>query len=122
MWPEQSLDFVKLPDDENGTHFGFFINDKLVSVVSLFINLSTNEAQFRKLATEINEQGNGYGTKLLSHLLEYTVQQKIERVWCNARLNKTSFYEKFGMVATQEKYIKEGVTFVIMEKTTSSLA
>ena len=38
-----------LQDDEDGLHFGLFNKEKLVSVVSLFID--GEEAQFRKFAT-----------------------------------------------------------------------
>ena len=114
MWLDQPFDYVKLPEDEKGIHFGLFKNEKLIAVVSLFIN--HNEAQFRKLATEIHEQGQGYGTQLLSYLIDYVSQQKIKRVWCNARANKTLYYNKFGMVATNKKYIKGGIEFVVMEK------
>lgn len=114
MWPDKPFDYVKLPEDKKGIHFGLFKNEKLIAVISLFID--HGEAQFRKLATEIHEQGLGYGTQLLSYLIDYVSQQKIKRVWCNARANKTLFYNKFGMVATNKKYIKSGIEFVVMEK------
>ncbi|PCJ94987.1 MAG: GNAT family N-acetyltransferase [Flavobacteriaceae bacterium] len=114
MWPNQPFDYIKLPEDAIGNHFGLFKNEKIVAVVSLFIN--DGEAQFRKLATEIQEQGQGYGTLLLSYLIDFTSKQKVKKIWCNARADKTSFYTKFGMVPTNKKYTKGGIEFVVMEK------
>lgn len=114
MWPNQPFDYVKLPEDEKGIHFGLFKNKKLIAVASLFID--HDEAQFRKLATETHEQGQGHGTQLLSYLMDYVSQQNIKRVWCNARANKTFFYNKFSMAVTNKKYIKDGIEFVVMEK------
>ncbi|HEX8015364.1 MAG TPA: GNAT family N-acetyltransferase, partial [Flavobacterium sp.] len=45
MWPDQPLEFVQLEEDESGLHFGVFIDEKLVSIVSCFI--SDDEMQFR---------------------------------------------------------------------------
>lgn len=114
MWPDHPLDFIKLPEDENGVHFGLFVSGKLVSIISLFVN--GQDAQFRKFATEISEQGKGYGSQLLFHLLEYTASEKLKRVWCNARVDKTAFYKKFGFTETDSTYIKGGINFIILEK------
>lgn len=115
MWPEKSIDYVKLEEDRNGTHFGLFNDEKLVSVVSLFI--SGKEAQFRKFATDSIAQGNGYGTKLLQHVLLVAQQNKVETIWCNARVDKTSFYKRFGLVETDQKFNKGGIDYVMMQKT-----
>lgn len=114
MWPDQPLDYVKLSEDKNGIHFGLFKNEKLISVVSLFIK--GKSAQFRKFATTHMEQGKGYGSLLLSHLIEYTTQKSITEIWCNARADKTDFYKKFGMEETTKTYIKENIPFVVMKK------
>jgi len=115
MWPGKSIDYVKLDEDENGVHFGLFNDEQLVSVVSLFI--SGKEAQFRKFATDINVQGNGYGTELLKHVLLVAQQNKVETVWCNARADKASFYKTFGLAQTGQKFNKGGIDYVMMQKT-----
>lgn len=114
MWADKPLDYVKLPNDSEGIHFGLFKNDKLVSVVSLFI--VNNKAQFRKLATEIAEQGQGYASKLLARLMQEAEKQQITKIWCNARVDKTKFYQKFGMYQTDKVFTKGGIDYVIMEK------
>ncbi len=114
MWPEKDLDFVKLPKDEAGFHYGLYSESVLVSIVSLFIENS--QAQFRKLATEDAEQRKGFGAQLLSHVIREALSKKAERIWCNARINKTAFYEKFGLQKTRETYSKGGIDFVILER------
>ncbi len=114
MWPGQVIDYVKLPNDKNGSHFGLFVNDKLVSIVSAFI--SGEEAQFRKFATVKEEQGKGYGSKLLTYLMKELTTDRIERIWCNARVDKTGFYERFGMKKTDRSFSKGGIDYIIMER------
>ena len=114
MWPDKPRDFVILNNDGEGVHFGLWKDSTIISVVSLFIN--DNSAQFRKLATKNSEQGNGYGSILLKYLMSIVSNKNIEVLWCNARSDKTSFYEKFDMVQTPKKFIKEGINYVIMER------
>jgi predicted GNAT family N-acyltransferase len=114
MWPEQPLDFVKLKNDKEGSHFGLFLDEELVSVVSLFRN--RDEGQFRKLATLPEHQGKGYGTRLLTKIIQIAQQEKLTRIWCNARSNKTDFYTQFGMKVTHSTFTKAGMDYIIMEK------
>ena len=114
MYPGYSIDFVKLPEDQNGTHFGLFYNNELVSVVSLFIEEGI--AQFRKLATKVSFQGKGFGSQLLSHILEFSNQLNCSEIWCNARQEKCAFYRKFGMTEADKIFNRENITYVIMSK------
>lgn len=114
MWPDKSIDYVKLPNDENGEHFGLFTDDKLISVVSLFIE--NDKAQFRKFATLGDDQGKGYGTILLQEVFRIVQEKGLKTIWCNARVSKINFYMKFGMLATPKRFDKGGIEYVIMEK------
>ena len=118
MWPEKNIDYVKLEEDQYGTHFGLFEGDRLLSVVSLFI--VGQQAQFRKFATDNNVQGQGYGTKLLGHLMEVARHYNINKIWCNARTEKASFYKRFGMIEVGEEFNKEGISYVKMQRTINS--
>lgn len=113
MWPDQPFEFVQLDEDNSGFHFGVFTDDKLVSIVSCFIE--GNEMQFRKLATLEEFQGKGIASHLLKHILQFAKDKNLQKVWCNARTNKKSFYEKFGLYDTYETFIKAGQEFTIME-------
>jgi len=114
MWPDMPFDFVKIDNDFEGVHYGLFKDDKLTSIVSLFVE--NNQAQFRKFATEISEQGKGYGTKLLKYIISEVTKMNVDKLWCNARVDKTDYYEKFGLTKTNKTYQKGGVDFVILEK------
>ncbi|KAF2517213.1 GNAT family N-acetyltransferase [Flavobacterium foetidum] len=113
MWPEQPFEFVQLEEDNLGEHFGVFIEDKLVAIVSCFIN--GTEMQFRKLATLVSYQGQGIASELMNYILEFAKSNNIKKVWCNARTNKKSFYEKFGMQDTNQVFEKAGQEFTVME-------
>lgn len=114
MWPEKEMDFIKLADDDAGIHFGLYVGERVVSVLSLFIE--KEEAQFRKFATFLEEQGKGYGSQLLKHVIAEAEKRGVKRIWCNARSDKADFYKKFGLVETDSTFEKAGKTYVIMEK------
>ena len=69
MYPNWSIEEVQLANDFEGIHFGLFDKNTLVSVVSTFITEDT--MQFRKFATLNSEQGKGYGSMLLAHIIQF---------------------------------------------------
>ncbi len=117
LWPNKPLQYVRLPQDNKGIHFGLYREKQLIAVGSLFIEGA--EAQFRKLATTTNEQGKGYGSLLLSHIMDYCKAKAVERIWCNARVDKQDFYLKRGLKPTKEKFSKYGIAYLVMEKRTT---
>jgi phosphoribosylformimino-5-aminoimidazole carboxamide ribotide isomerase len=119
MYPQESLEFVKLPDDEAGLHWGLYVRDELVSVVSVFEQYG--QVQFRKFATVAHLQGKGYGTALLQYVLEWAKRKGKKSIWCNARLSATGIYKKFGMQATGDTWQKYGLAFIKMEKQLSAM-
>ena len=113
MWPDYPLDFVKINNDEEGTHFGLWLDSELVSVISLFIE--GQEAQFRKFATLEHLQGRGFGSALLGHLIDFSKKRKVKLLWCHARTSALPFYQKFGLDAVGDTFVKEGIEYVKME-------
>lgn len=113
MWPNKEFDFIKIEGDDDAIHFGLYDENELISVISLFID--KQEAQFRKFATLSDKQEKGYGTKLLNFVIHYCHKNNIQRLWCNARLNKKVFYEKFGLIKTDVRFTKENKEYIIME-------
>ncbi|MES2517918.1 MAG: GNAT family N-acetyltransferase [Bacteroidota bacterium] len=114
MWADKPLSYVQLLEDENGNHFGVLRDGKILSVISLFVENDT--AQFRKFATEISEQGKGFGSILLKHIIEESSKRKIKTLWCNARLTAYEFYQKFGFKIVSEMWLKDGLEYVKMAK------
>ena len=113
MWPDKPVEFVQLEEDNLGSHFGIFEQEKLVSIVSCFV--VNQEMQFRKLATLEEYQGKGIASELLNYIFKIAKEQDLRKIWCNARSNKKSFYKKFGMIDRGEIFVKEGQEFTIME-------
>lgn len=114
MWPNKPIEYVKLPNDENGRHFGLLVNGKITSIISLFVE--NNEMQFRKFATLKEYQEQGFGTILLKNIIDLSKKEGIKRLWCNARAEKSEFYKRFNFKPTKVKFIKDGIEYVIMEK------
>lgn len=114
LWPDKDLSFVQMKEDDNGLHFGLYEDHELISVLSLFIN--GHDAQFRKFATLTSDQGKGYGSLLLHHVLLESASLGATRIWCNARATKAGFYERFGLQkTTKEPFEKNGLLFYVME-------
>ena len=113
MWPNKLIEYVALPNDENGRHFGLFVNGQITSIISIFTE--GNEVQFRKFATLIEFQGLGYGTVLLEKIIDLIKKEGVRRLWCNARVEKSNFYKRFKLKPTDEIFKKDGIEYVIME-------
>lgn len=114
MWPNKPMAYVELPNDDDGKHFGLFVNGEMTSIISLFI--VNNEAQFRKFATLVEFQGFGHGTILLKNIIAMMKKEGVKKLWCNARVEKSKFYERFNLKPTDKTFEKGGIEYVIMER------
>lgn len=113
MYPNAPFDLVKLKDDLDGIHFGLYAEHKLTGVVSLFNE--DDVYQFRKLAVLPDAQRQGHGQTLMNYLIDFCKIQNASKLWCNARVNATEFYSKFGFIETDNRFSKDGNDYVIME-------
>lgn len=114
MWPNKDIEYVKLDKDKSGFHYGIIEEGKIISVISLFIE--GDRAQFRKFATLVDKQGQGYGSRLLDFVMGEALKLGIRYIWCNAREEKKGFYKRFGMIETEERFEKGGIEYIIMGK------
>ena len=114
LYPNEPLHAMKMEEDTHGYHFGTFMDNTLVGVVSLFQKGS--HWQFRKFAVSDQVQKQGIGTQLLNYITNFVEREQATRLWCNARLSATGFYGRFGFTQTGEIFHKNGVDYVIMEK------
>lgn len=112
MWPDKPLSFVKVEGDEQALHLALLVDEKIVSVISIFPDNSG--WQFRKFATIPEFQNKGYGSKLLQEVLLRASDAGIKRIWCNARKEKSRFYSSFGLQPTGETFVREGKEYRIM--------
>ena len=79
-------------------HFGIEVDNKLICVATIIekkldLENKLNGIQIRGMATLESYQNKGYGSLLLSKIIEYVKKQKkIDLIWCNARKNSIQFY------------------------------
>mgnify|MGYP003530026727 CR=1 FL=1 len=114
LWPAKSPDFVKVPEDDLGNHFGLYIENKLVSVISLFAD--GNRIRFRKFATLQEYQNRGLGSRLLDFTIDWAREQGYREIWCDARTSAMAFYEKFGFAKFSEPFFKEEIAYFKIQK------
>lgn len=109
LWPDKPLDYVRIDEDALGYHYGTYLDTELVAVISLFVNGTA--ARFRKFATRPDQQNKGLGTALLHHVFEEARRLGATTIYCDARLNAASFYERFGMQPTGEVFYKGTIPY-----------
>jgi len=113
LWPDEPIEFCRVPEDDKGEHFGGFVAGNLVCVASLFDD-GMGGMRLRKFATLAAMQGQGIGTAMLRHLIAQLRERGVRRFWCDARCSVTAFYERFGMRADAPPTQRKGVMFVQM--------
>lgn len=113
MYPELDFENIKLESDNKALHLALLKDQKVTSVVSLFIH--EKSLQFRKFATLQEHQGKGYGSLLLQYIIDFARAEGFKLLWCNARTSATSFYKRFGFKETETTFSKDGHHFVVME-------
>jgi GNAT superfamily N-acetyltransferase len=115
LWPDKPLAYVQLPEDEAGQHFGAFVADALVAVISLFVG-ADGVARFRKFATDPAWQGRGVGTLLLRHIIAVAQTQGASQLWCDARQATLPFYQRFGLAPEGQVFYKGEVPYVRLRR------
>ena len=114
MWPTKSIDYVQLKDDARGVHYGGFIENRLIAVISLFYQ--DKQVQFRKFATSTEQQKQGYGSQLLQCVFSEVTVLGAETIWCHARADKVNFYRRFGLNVAGEAFNRDGQNYILMSK------
>jgi predicted GNAT family N-acyltransferase len=114
LYPNEPLHAMEMEEDNHGLHFGAFMDNALVGVVSLF--QKGNDWQFRKFAVSHMVQRQGIGKQMLNYITNFVERENGIRIWCNARLSATGFYTRFGFAEAGEVFHKKGVDYIIMEK------
>lgn len=114
LYPAHKLYEMEMEEDNYGYHFGAFMDDELVGVVSLFQN--GDDFQFRKFAVDESVQGKGIGKTMLQHLVDFAINENAKRLWCNARISAIGFYLKYGFTPTGQLFTKNGFDYEILER------
>lgn len=110
-------------DDENNAHFGLFLKDKLVGIISIFKeknNLFPESKQFqiRGMAVLEEFQGKGFGAELVKEAENHCINLNTDLIWFNAREKAVPFYEKLNYKITGDSFLipDVGIHFVMYKK------
>lgn len=82
-------------------HFGYYIEHKLIGIISLFNKANENfntekQFQIRGMAVLENHQKKGIGFALVIHTENYLKKEGEHLIWFNARESAVNFYRKLG--------------------------
>jgi GNAT superfamily N-acetyltransferase len=100
-------------DAVDTTHFGFYIENNIIGVASVFTSNNENfdnktQFQLRGMAILKEYQNMGFGKLLIEEIFNFIESTQVELLWFNARETAVPFYEKLGC-------IKKGNSFEITE-------
>ena len=109
-------------DLEDTSHFGLYVNEKLVSITSIYKrplkDYDLNGWQLRAMATLPEYQGKGFGKKLLSACIKHVEENNGSYIWCNARKNAVNYYKKFDfkIISDEFEITSIGLHFIMVRK------
>lgn len=84
------------PGDEDASHVGAFDpTGTLIGIASLF-RCEDGSLQLRGMATSAEARGTGAGRDIVRFAEAFAAENKIPRLWCNARVSALGFYVKCG--------------------------
>jgi ribosomal protein S18 acetylase RimI-like enzyme len=108
--------------DKDTLHLGVFVNDDLVSIVTLIKKSRSewNDEQFqlRGMATIAKHRGKGYGKLLALKSEEYLIGRKNHKIWCNARVEAIGFYKTLNYSVLGEAFMvpKVGMHYLMFKE------
>ncbi|MDI2089981.1 GNAT family N-acetyltransferase [Commensalibacter oyaizuii] len=114
LWPLLHTQDCIEAGDEDATHYGYCVDNKIISCLSVFFR-TPERYQIRKFATHAYYQNKGIGSILFTHVLKTLKQQQVQTVYLNARFTAVRFYEKFNFKRFDQEFTKNNVLFVPME-------
>ncbi len=104
-------------------HFGLFLDEKLIGVVSIFQNNNgnfnnENQFQIRGMAVLPEFQKKGFGELLIIHTEVYVSRKKGSIIWFNARENAVNFYKKIGykIIGSPFSIADIGIHYIMKKK------
>lgn len=101
-------------DDENSFHLGYFSDEKLIGIVSLFLISNENfkekrQYQLRGMAVLDEFQKYGIGTKLIQAAEKEITKLNASLLWFNAREVAVPFYLKLNYKTFGTKFEINGI-------------
>ena len=114
LWPNELPEYCMLKGDDKALHFGVTINNKLVSVASIYMDNDPSSARLRKFATLAEFQGKGIGSHLLNHIIQILSKRNVTYFWFDARSSAVNFYQGLGFQISGEQFYKNKVSYYKM--------
>lgn len=112
LWPTKPREFCVVDGDEQATHYGVFSDGRLVGVASTYEQ--SGSVRLRKFAVDAEFQGSGFGSALLTHIINEVKDSGSRNFWCDARETALNFYHRFGMLPEGDRFYKAGVPYYTM--------
>ncbi|WP_420861281.1 GNAT family N-acetyltransferase [Algirhabdus cladophorae] len=109
LWPEKSLESVRVNGDAAAYHLAAFQDQIVVGVGSFYTDGAG--ARLRKLAVEPSCQGKGIGGQLVQTGAAHLRENGIEVLWCDARQTALAFYRGLGFTIDPEAFTKSGLPY-----------
>ncbi|WP_432672870.1 GNAT family N-acetyltransferase [Flavobacterium sp. SM2513] len=96
------------------THFGYFHEEMLVGIVSVFEKSNANwqfdkQIQVRGMAVLDEFQKKGIGEKLMHNVIKLAKENQKKLIWFYARKNAVPFYERLNFHKRGTAFEIEGV-------------
>jgi GNAT superfamily N-acetyltransferase len=108
---------------EDTIHFGYFENESLVGVISIFKQnnpefTEKKQLQIRGMAVLEDFQKKGIGNKLVEKAVNYCKEKNATLIWFNAREIAVPFYEKIGFKINGTGFVIEeiGIHYVMSKR------
>ena len=95
----------ELQEEAQQLHFGLIADDDQLVACALVVPIVDHHVKFRQMAVDDDQQGKGFGARLISAIECQLVSRGIRSVELHARSSVHQFYEKQG-------YRKSGVEFI----------
>ena len=114
LYPQQKKHEMDFDTDLDDTHFGAFLGDYLVAVVSVANN--NNNFQLREFAIDPGAQSADPAGALIENITDYAKKREGTHLWTDASVEQIPFYAKYGFMQTGRYYSRHGVSYEIVEK------
>jgi GNAT superfamily N-acetyltransferase len=119
--PDWAPESVVYPEDSDpsATHFGAFVDSRLVGTLSLYAepppyDASTAGWRMRGVAVDPTVQRQGAGRALVAAAEGYAEARGSDIVWCNGRVSAQQFYESLGYQQWGDVFDSVGVPHIVM--------
>ena len=105
-WPNDRL--------EGSFHLGVYLAERIICIGSFYPEKHPDlkgwkQFRLRGMATDPDSQGQGAGTQLMRFALDHLKGQRVDLVWCNARLVAVPFYRSLGFQIAGEEFDIPGI-------------